>query len=349
MADDRQETPGPYEILGIGRDADKETIRKAYRRLAKESHPDLHPGDAAAEERFKRISAANGLLSDPEQRARYDRGEIDGSGQERPRPGSSYREQAQGAQGRRYRSNASAGAGRGTGAGPGGWDEEDLGDIFGDLFGRGSRTHASGGAPRGPRRGEDHSYSLTVSFADAVTGATTRLTLPTGATLDVKVPPGIEEGQTLRLRGKGGEGHEGAGAGDALIRIQIAPDDRFRRDGDDIRTELAVSLKQAVLGGSVQVPTPAGAVAMTVPPDSDTGRVLRLRGRGIAAHGGREAGNLYVTLRVVLGPTDDALKAFLRGWSPGAAGASAGGASAGGASGGGASGGVAPDSEGAAA
>ena len=328
MADDRQDTPqpsnmGPYEILGIGRDADKETIRKAYRRLAKESHPDLHPGDPAAEERFKRISAANTLLSDPETRARYDRGEIDGSGQERPRPGSSYREQAQGAQGRRYRAGAGAGAGAGArpgrdgGAGPGGWDEEDLGDIFGDLFGRGGRTHASGGAPRGPRRGEDHSYSLTVSFADAAVGATTRITLPTGATLDVKVPPGIEDGQTLRLRGKGGDGHEGADPGDALIRIQIEPDERFTRDGDDIRTELAVSLKQAVLGGSVQVPTPAGPVAMTVPPDSDTGRVLRLRGRGIAAHGGRPAGNLYVTLRVVLGPTDEALKAFLRDWSPG--------------------------------
>ncbi|WP_419728852.1 DnaJ C-terminal domain-containing protein [Lichenicola sp.] len=322
MADDRQEGPGasetgPYDILGISRDADKETIRKAYRRLAKESHPDLHPGDPAAEERFKRISAANSLLSDPEQRARYDRGEIDGSGQERPPPRSSYREQAQGAQGRRYRANAGAGAGFGQGAAGGGWDEEDLGDIFGDLFGRGGRGQASGRPPRGPQRGEDHSYSLTVSFADAMTGATTRITLPTGATLDVKVPAGIEDGQTLRLRGKGGEGEEGAGRGDALIRIQITPDERFTRDGNDIRTELAVSLKQAVLGGSVQVPTPAGAVAMTVPPDSDTGRVLRLRGRGVAAHGKREAGNLYVTLRVVLGPTDDALKAFLRGWSPG--------------------------------
>ena len=313
MADDRQDTPGPYEILGVGRDADKETIRKAYRRLAKESHPDLHPGDAAAEERFKRISAANSLLSDPELRARYDRGEIDGSGQERPPPRNSYRDQAQGAQGRRYRTSAGAA----TGAGPGGWDEEDFGDIFGDLFGRGGRAHGSGGAPRGPRRGEDHSYSLTVSFADAVMGATTRITLPTGATLDVKVPPGIKDGQTLRLRGKGGEGLEGGEPGDALIRIQIAPDERFTREGDDIRTELPVSLKQAVLGGSVQVPTPAGPVAMTVPPDSDTGRVLRLRGRGIAAHGGREAGNLYVTLRVVLGPADDALKAFLRSWSPG--------------------------------
>ncbi len=292
MADD------PYEILGIGRDADKDAIRKAYRRLAKESHPDLHPGDAGAEARFKRIGTANMLLSDPEQRARYDRGEIDGAGQERAPPRPSYREHAQGPQGARYRPD-------------GLWGEEDLGDIFGEMFGRGRRA-----APSGPQRGEDHAYSLTVSFADSVTGATTRIALPTGATLDVKVPPGIEDGQTLRLRGKGGDGRESGPAGDALIRIQVTPDARFTRDGDDIRTELAVSFRQAVLGATVQVPTPAGPVAMTVPPDSDGGRVLRLRGRGVAPQGGRDAGNLYVTLRVTVGATDEALKAFLRQWTP---------------------------------
>ena len=304
MADD------PYEILGIGRDADKDAVRKAYRRLAKESHPDLHPGDAAAEERFKRISAANILLSDPDQRARYDRGEIDAAGQERPPPRPSYREHAQGPQGRRYRPGAPGGAspfGADTG-------EEDLGDIFGDLFGRGRRA-----PPSGPRRGPDHEYALAVAFADAVTGATTRITLPTGATLDVKVPPGIEDGQVLRLRGKGGEGIEGGPAGDALIRIQVVADPIFTRDGDDIRTELAVDMRQAVLGGPVQVPTPAGPVAMTIPEGSDTGRTLRLRGRGVPARGDRPAGNLYVTLRVVLGPVDDALKTFLRDWTPPAA------------------------------
>ena len=290
MADD------PYEILGIGRDADKDAVRQAYRRLAKESHPDLHPGDAAAEERFKRVSAANILLSDPAQRARYDRGEIDAAGQERPPPRPSYREHAQGPQGRRYA------------AGPG---DEDLGDIFGDLFGRARRA-----APSGPRRGPDHEYALAVTFPDSITGATTRITLPTGATLDVKVPPGIEDGQVLRLRGKGGEGIEGGPAGDALIRIQVAADPIFTRDGDDIRTGLDIDLRQAVLGGPVQAPTPAGPVAMTIPPGSDTGRTLRLRGRGVPARGDRPAGNLYVALRVVLGPTDDALKAFLRDWTP---------------------------------
>ncbi len=292
MADD------PYEILGLPRDADKEAIRKAYRRLAKDSHPDLHPGDPAAEERFKRVGLANALLLDPDQRARYDRGEIDGDGQERPPPRSAYRDYAQGPQGHRY------GAGAGL-------DGEDLGDIFGDLFGRGRRPE-----PHGPRRGEDRSYSLGVGFVDAVNGATRRITLPGGATLDVKVPAGITDGQVLRLRGKGEAGRDGGAAGDALIRIEVAPDPRFVRDGDDLRTELTVTLKQAVLGASVQVPTPAGPVSMTVPPDSDAGRVLRLRGRGVPARAGGEAGNLLVTLRVEIGPVDDALRDFLRGWTP---------------------------------
>ena len=296
MADD------PYAILGLPRDADKDAIRKAYRRLARDSHPDLHPGDADAEERFKRLGQANALLSDPEQRARFDRGEIDAGGQERAPPRGAYREYAQGTQGRRYR----AGSGFG-GAGP---DEEDLGDIFGDLFNRG------GGEPRGPRRGADRSYSLGVAFVDAVNGATRRITLPGGAVLDVKVPAGIEDGQVLRLRGKGDPGREGGPAGDALIRVEVAADDRFVRDGDDIRCELPVTLKQAVLGAMLQVPTPAGPVSMTVPAGSDTGQVLRLRGRGVPARAGGEAGNLLVSLRVSVGPVDDALRAFLRDWTP---------------------------------
>ncbi len=309
MADD------PYGILGVSRDADQAAIRKAYRRLAKASHPDLHPGDKAAEERFKKIASANGLLSDPEQRARFDRGEIDASGQERhrPPPGGGYRAHAQGADGARYGGAQYSTSGAGFG---GGFSEEDLGDIFGGMFGARAGARAGGGArtrPAGPLRGEDRSYTLSVSFVDAVLGATTRITLPGGATLDVKVPPGIGDGQTLRLRGKGGDGHEGGPAGDALIQIHVVPDARFVRDGDDIRTEAAIGLREAVLGGSVQVQTPAGPVALTVPADSDTGSVLRLRGRGVAAHGQRAAGDLYVTLTVRLGRADASLRAFLRG------------------------------------
>ncbi len=325
MADD------PYDILGVSRDADQEAIRKAYRRLARSSHPDLHPGDKGAEERFKRLGTANAILSDPERRAKFDRGEIDASGQERhqPPPGGAgrYREQAQGAWGARYGGHA-AGAGA-----AGGFSEDDLGDIFGEMFGAAGRAGGrggfrNGGRPGGPARGEDRSYTLAVSFVDAVLGATTRITLPGGATLDVKVPPGIADGQTLRLRGKGGEGRDGGPAGDALIEVHVTPDARFVRDGDDIRTEAPVSLRDAVLGGSVQVQTPGGPVALTVPPDSDSGTTLRLRGRGVAAHGKREAGNLYVTLTVRLGRADPALRAFLRGDAASGHGASQGGANA---------------------
>ncbi|GBQ28775.1 J domain-containing protein [Gluconacetobacter azotocaptans] len=291
----------PYEILGLSRTASQDDIRKAYRKLAKTHHPDLNPGDKVAEEKFKAISSAHTLLSDTEQRARFDRGEIDATGQERgwAPGGGGYRDHAEGAQGFRY----SAGH----------FSEDDLGDVFGSMFGqqRGFRRR-----PQGPARGEDRSYTLAVSFADAVNGGTSRITLPGGATLDVKIPPGIEDGQVMRLRGKGGEGHQGGPAGDALITIGITPDPDYTRDGNDIRMSLPVGLKTAVLGGPVTVPTPGGPVSMNVPAHSDSGRVMRLRGRGVKAHGGREAGNLYVTLKIVIGRPDEALETFLKSWTP---------------------------------
>jgi DnaJ-class molecular chaperone len=292
MADD------PYTTLGVARDASADDIRSAYRKLAKQHHPDLNPGNKAAEERFKSISAANELLSDPEKRGKFDRGEIDASGQERPEQ-RSYRSYAEGAQGDRY--------GR---AGPQQepWQAEDLDDIFGDLFG----ARQAGGTA--PRRGRDAHYTLTIGFLDAVNGAAKRLTLPDGKTLDVKVPVGVEEAQTLRLRGQGGAGRNGGPAGDALIEIHIEDHSFFRRVGQDIRLDLPVTVTEAVLGGPVMVPTPGGRLKMTIPAHSDTGRELRLRGRGVPAHGGQAAGDLYVTLRVVIGPTDEALETFLRDW-----------------------------------
>jgi DnaJ-class molecular chaperone len=292
MADD------PYTTLGVARDASADDIRSAYRKLAKQHHPDLNPGNKAAEERFKSISAANELLSDPEKRGKFDRGEIDASGQERPEQ-RSYRSYAEGAQGDRY--------GR---AGPQQepWQAEDLDDIFGDLFG----ARQAGGTA--PRRGRDAHYTLTIGFLDAVNGAAKRLTLPDGKTLDVKVPVGVEEAQTLRLRGQGGAGRNGGPAGDALIDIHIEDHSFFRRVGQDIRLDLPVTVTEAVLGGPVMVPTPGGRLKMTIPAHSDTGRELRLRGRGVPAHGGQAAGDLYVTLRVVIGPTDEALETFLRDW-----------------------------------
>nr|WP_321986084.1 DnaJ C-terminal domain-containing protein [uncultured Lichenicoccus sp.] len=307
MADD------PYTTLGVARDADAGAIRKAYRNLARKHHPDLNPGDKAAEERFKAIAGANDLLSDKEKRARYDRGEIDASGQERhqprgPGPGAGqqrrYRDYAESDAGRRY--SASGGAG----AGASGWSEEDFGDIFGEYF-----RHA-GGAAGGSARGRDEMYALDVAFVDTVTGATRRLTLPDGRTLDVRIPPGIEDGTTLRLRGRGGTGQEGGPDGDALIEIRVQPHKLFRRVGRDIHFDLPVTLKEAVLGARVPVPTPSGTVTLSVPPDSDTGRQLRLRGKGVAEHGGHPAGDLYVTLRLSVGPVDDSLREFLRNWTP---------------------------------
>lgn len=288
----------PYKVLSVARDASQADIKRAFYKLAKKHHPDLNPGDTASEARFKAATAANELLSDPERRAAFDRGEIDAGGQAQPPPG--YREYAESAQGGRYRSG---------GAAPGGFTEEDLGDIFGDLFGRRGR-------PGGPAVGRDEMYALSVEFLDAVNGTTKRLTLPDGRTLDVKVPAGLESGQTLRLRGKGAPGSGGAAAGDALIEVTVEPHAFFRREGDDIHLDLPVTVGEAVLGAKITTPTPRGPVALTVPKRSDTGRQLRLRGRGVAARSGHEAGDLYVTLRVTIGAVDAAFEEFLAGWSP---------------------------------
>ena len=284
----------PYQILGVARDASADDIRRAYRKLAKLHHPDLNPGDKAAEERFKAISVANELLSDADKRGKFDRGEIDAAGQERA-PRQSYREYADADTGRRY---------------AGGGHTEDFSDIFGAMFEEERR-------PRGPRRGRDEHYALATEFLAAVIGATSRLVLPDGRTLDVKIPAGTRDGQILRLRGQGQPGSQpGSPAGDALIEIHVKPHGFFQRNGQDIDLELPVTLHEATLGGMVEVPTPAGPVRMRVPPHSDSGTKLRLRGRGVPAHGSLPAGDLHATLRVVLGKPDPALEEFLRGWTP---------------------------------
>ncbi len=284
----------PYQTLGVAKDASVDDIRRAYRKLAKKHHPDLNPGNKAAEDRFKEVSSANDLLSDPEKRARFDRGEIDAAGEPRHER-ATYRQHAD------------------TGFNTGPYGAEGMSDMFADLF-----AQARQGRAARPARGQDAAYALTVSFVDAITGAQQRLTLPDGRTLDVRVPPGMEDGQTLRLRGQGHEGALGGPAGDALITVQVAPHRSFRREGDDVVLDLPVSLREAVLGGRVTVPTVTGSVTMTVPERSDTGTVLRLRGRGVPARGDRAAGDQRVTLKVVLSDADDALAEFLRGWQPAA-------------------------------
>lgn len=293
----------PYEVLGVKREASEDEIRRAYRRLAKQFHPDLNPNSRDAEDRFKVVSSAYELLSDPDKRGRYDRGEIDASGAERRPDHSYYRDFAEGPAGGRY---------------GGGAEAEDLDDIFANIFGR-FRGRASGAGPEIRLRGADRRYTLTVDFLEAVNGTTQRLQMPDGKTLDVAIPPGMEDGKVLRLKGQGDPGLGGGPPGDALIEVRVRPHPFFRLVGRDIHVELPVSPAEAVLGGSIMVPTRTGPVAMTVPKGSDTGRVLRLRGKGVpAGRDGGTAGDEYVTLKVVLGPgaKDADFKAFLRDWAP---------------------------------
>jgi DnaJ-class molecular chaperone len=290
-----------YEILGVPKDAPADKIRSAYRKLAKTNHPDLNPGNKAAEERFKSVASAYDILSDPAKRARYDNGEIDATGAERPPP--FYSQHAEGPRGQKYRYGRSF-----TDAD----DGEDFSDFFSDLFGR----REAGGGPGLRMRGRDRLYSLEVPFLDAVRGTTSRLTLPDGKSMDVRIPPGIEDGQILRLKGQGGPGIGGEPAGDALIEVHILPHPFFTRSGRDILIDVPVTVAEAVLGGKISVPTPTGPVNVTVPPQSSTGTRLRLRGRGIPARGNRPAGDQYVTLKIVLDHTDDALATLLRDYKP---------------------------------
>jgi DnaJ-class molecular chaperone len=310
----------PYAVLGVARTASEAEIRKAYRKLAKSLHPDLNPGDKAAEERFKKVSQAYDLLGDAEKRRRYDAGEIDAQGQERPRGYyRSWSEQPGG--------GARAGA-AGGGAGGDSFAAGDLDDLLAELFGRGGGPGGGfggfAGGPGGARgtrpvRGQDVRYRLELDLLDAVNGGPRRITLPDGRTLEVKVPPGTRDGRTLRLAGQGQPGRHGGPAGDAYVEIAVRPHPFFTRDGDDLRLDLPVTLKEAVTGAKVRVPTPDGAVMMSLPKGASSGRVLRLRGKGAPdGKGGR--GDLLARLMIVLpDPPDAALERFVETWSGGPA------------------------------
>lgn len=289
----------PYKVLGVSKTASQDEIRKAYRKLAKELHPDLHPGDKAAEARFKEVSSAYHLLGDPERRARFDRGEIDASGAERPEH-QFYRHYADGDAGGRYHSSSGFG------------DFEDISDIFADLF-RG-REQRGPGPGRMQAKGPDVRYHLEVDFLDAVNGAKRRITLPDGKSIDLTIPAGARDGDTLRLKGKGGPGLGGGPGGDALVELAVKTHPAFRREGDDIVIEIPIGIDEAVLGGKVEVPTVTGRVSLTLPKGSSTGDVLRLKGKGVKPAKGK-AGDQRVVLQVVMPERiDSELENFMSEW-----------------------------------
>jgi DnaJ-class molecular chaperone len=274
----------PYQVLGIARGASAAEIKAAYRRRARELHPDSDPGNPLTEDRFKELGNAYALLSDAAQRARFDAGEIDAAGNPRPR----------------------ATAGR---------------DPF-EAFWKRRRRRAV------RSDGANVTYSLKVGFIEAARGTTKRIGMANGKHLEVTVPAGTRDGQVLRLRGQGMPGIGGGAAGDALVEIRVPEDDRFDLRGCDVHTEHAITLPEAVLGGRIAVETVGGTLTVTVPPGSNTGTRLRLKGKGMAAggrHGGEASGgngsggprgDHYVTLKIVLPPKPDAdLTAFVERWA----------------------------------
>jgi len=293
----------PYTILGVSRSASEKDIKAAYRRLAKDLHPDRNQGKPDASERFGEVTRAYDLLSDKDKRAQFDRGEIDGDGN----PAAPFGFGGGGGQGG-YRHDGFEGfaARPGDGAGP------DLGDLFEGLFGgRGGAAGGFGGRRGAPPRGANVAYRLVVPFVDAATRAPQRITLKDGKTIDLKLPAGVEHGQQVRLPGKGDAGP--GGAGDATVTIEIAAHAVFERDGDNIRIEVPITLDEAVGGARIKVPTVDGAVMLTVAPGTTGGKTLRLKGKGFSRKDG-ERGDQLVTLQIDLPPDDEDLRRRLEGW-----------------------------------
>ncbi|MFL6751512.1 MAG: DnaJ C-terminal domain-containing protein [Sphingomicrobium sp.] len=305
-----------YQQLGVKRGASEAEIKKAYRSLAKQLHPDRNTDNPKAAERFAQVTRAYDLLSDKDKRARYDRGEIDEDGNPRMPFGSGF---AGGGAGPRPR------AGEGFEGYPGGFsgDAADLSDLFEGLFGAasGGRRGAGSGGPFGgfgrarpPQKGADIAYRLKVPFVDAATLKEQRVTLSGGRTLDLKLPKGVEDSTKIRLAGQGQEGP--GGRGDAIVTIEIASHPFFARDGSNIRLTLPVTLKEAVLGAKVKVPTPEGPVMLTIPKGSTSGKLLRIKGRGFTKKDGHR-GDLLVQLAVDAPKDDEALQKFVEGWDGG--------------------------------
>lgn len=291
----------PYTVLGVKTSASEDEIKQAYRSLAKKYHPDLNPGRKDVEAKFKEVNAANDILGDPEKRARYDRGEIDASGNPRASAQSQYRPSGGG----RARAGASSDP----------LDDFASEDIFADLFGgmkaRGTRFHGNWGVGDDPfagarekAKGADINEKLNVTFAEAALGTKKRVTNGSGKTIEVTIPPASETGSKLRLKGQGYPGFQEGKAGDAIYEIAVEPHPWFTRKGMDVYVELPVTLYEAILGANVEVPTLDGKVEIKIPKGANTGSLLRIRGKGIAdPQGGR--GDQYARLRIMLPDTQD--------------------------------------------
>lgn len=318
----------PYKVLGVSQSASQDDIKAAYRKLAKKYHPDLNQGDDAVARKFQDVSAAYDLLGDPAKRKRYDRGEIDPEGRERRGRGSFW------TKGWKARSGYTGDAGSSRSS-TFNFDDEFDSDAGGGAdpieeilkqwrasksgsaaAGAGERPSGGAGTRTSPRKSsQDLRYRLKVPFTEAVAGIKKRVTLSDGKVVNLTIPPATEDGTVLRLKGQGKPASGALPAGDAYLELNVEPHPHFSRDGNDILLDLPITLQEAVLGASVTVPTVHGSVSLKIPRGSNGGKRMRLRGKGVPAKGGGEAGDQYVTLRLVLPETPDAeLTQFIEKW-----------------------------------
>jgi DnaJ-class molecular chaperone len=295
----------PYQILGVAKDASHGDVKKAFRKLAKLHHPDQHPNDPKAKDRFAEANAAYEILGDEKKRAQFDRGEIDAEGKPR-HPG--------------FEGFSRGGGPGGFRRGPGGAEHFDFGgagfdaaDLFSDLFSGARGPRGGGRQMREP--GADIALETLVSLETAIHGGKARVLMPNGRTLEIAIPAGIEEGKQIRLRGQGQPSPTGGAAGDAMVTVRFEKHGLFRIEGRDLRLDLPIALYEAVLGAKVESPTLGGKVELTLPPLSNSGRTLRLRGKGLPAAGDKPAGDLLVTLRIALPEgADSDLEELMRRW-----------------------------------
>jgi DnaJ-class molecular chaperone len=297
----------PYEVLGLAKSASAADIKSAYRKLAKKFHPDQSK-ELRAKDRFAEINSAYEIVGDEKKRAAFDRGEIDAEGKPRAPHFEGFGAGRRGAEGADFR-NFGFDFGTGdfsTGRGAGGIDPDVLSELFGNR---------PGARSRGPARGDDVTASVMVPLAMAAKGGSVRVTLPSGKSLDVAIPVGIEEGKSIRLRGQGGPGPRNGPAGDAIITVNYASHPFFKVEGRDLRLDFPITLYEAVLGAKVRLPTLDGAVEMAIPAGTSSGKVLRLRGKGLPGAGGLAQGDLLATLRIALPTGEDAsLQTLMHEW-----------------------------------